>query len=314
MDATVTLKDVAARAGVSVGTASRVLSGHSATSPAARERVRAAATELGYRVNARAQALRSARSHAVGLLVSDVRNPFFADIAHGAEQTALASSYVTLLANATGRKPPGHRARQHRLPALRHPRLRLGLAAALPGQRPADRGRSGDPAGVVTASLLATATTVLSGALTDRVGRRTVYLVACVLAAVFGFPMYLMANTGAPVLIVLIFLIGIGVIHAALTGTQAAWFAELFTTATRTSGASLGYQTAASVAGFAPFLAVLLAESFGWAGPAGLYVCIALVGLLGVLSTRETWSPERRAVLPAGQPRRAADRERHPSR
>ncbi|BBJ39275.1 LacI family transcriptional regulator [Streptomyces antimycoticus] len=100
MDATVTLKDVAARAGVSVGTASRVLSGHSATSPAARERVRAAATELGYRVNARAQALRSARSHAVGLLVSDVRNPFFADIAHGAEQTALASSYVTLLANA----------------------------------------------------------------------------------------------------------------------------------------------------------------------------------------------------------------------
>ncbi|MFJ1997802.1 MFS transporter [Streptomyces asiaticus] len=169
-------------------------------------------------------------------------------------------------------------------------------------------------AGVVTASLLATATTVLSGALTDRVGRRTVYLVACVLAAVFGFPMYLMANTGAPVLIVLIFLIGIGVIHAALTGTQAAWFAELFNTATRTSGASLGYQTAASVAGFAPFLAVLLAESFGWAGPAGLYVCIALVGLLGVLSTRETWSPEQRAVLPAGQPRRAADRERHPSR
>ncbi|MGW7689101.1 hypothetical protein ACWGMA_09535 [Streptomyces asiaticus] len=87
-------------------------------------------------------------------------------------------------------------------------------------------------------------------------------------------------------------------------------------TATRTSGASLGYRTAAPVAGFAPFLAVLLAEaeSFGWAGPAGLYVCIALVGLLGVLSTRETWSPERRTVLPAGQPRRAADRERHPSR
>jgi hypothetical protein len=41
------------------------------------------------------------------------------------------------------------------------------------------------------------------------------------------------------------FLIAIGVAQAALTGTQAAWFAELFRTGTRTSGASLGYRTAA---------------------------------------------------------------------
>ncbi|MFJ8076297.1 LacI family DNA-binding transcriptional regulator [Streptomyces sp. NPDC096176] len=100
MDTSVTIKDVAARAGVSVGTASRVLSGNPATSASARERVNQAATELGYRPDARARGLRSARSHAVGLLVSDVRNPFFADVAHGAEQAALASSYVTLLANA----------------------------------------------------------------------------------------------------------------------------------------------------------------------------------------------------------------------
>ncbi|MEJ8661414.1 LacI family DNA-binding transcriptional regulator [Streptomyces sp. MS1.AVA.4] len=100
VDSTVTIKDVAEHAGVSVGTASRVLSGNPATSATARERVQAAVTELGYRPDARARALRSARSHAVGLLVSDVRNPFFADIAHGAEQAALGASYVTLLANA----------------------------------------------------------------------------------------------------------------------------------------------------------------------------------------------------------------------
>jgi hypothetical protein len=70
------------------------------------------------------------------------------------------------------------------------------------------------------------------------------------------------------VLIVALFIIGIGIIHATLTGTQAAWFAELFNTSTRTSGASIGYQVAASIAGFAPFLAVLLANSFGWMGPA----------------------------------------------
>ncbi|WP_406192508.1 LacI family transcriptional regulator [Streptomyces sp. NBC_01017] len=100
MDNTVTIKDVATRAGVSVGTVSRVLSGSPATSAAARERVRSAVTELGYRPDARARALRSARSNAVGLLLSDVRNPFFAEVAHGAEQAALAASYVTLLANA----------------------------------------------------------------------------------------------------------------------------------------------------------------------------------------------------------------------
>ncbi|MFD5391680.1 hypothetical protein ACFWMG_43540 [Streptomyces sp. NPDC127074] len=68
------------------------------------------------------------------------------------------------------------------------------------------------------------------------------------------------------------------------------------------------------MAGFARFLAVLLAESFGWAGPAGLYVCIALVGLAGVLSTRETWGPGQRTAAPADQPRRAADRAGQPSR
>ncbi|MGW6238653.1 MFS transporter [Streptomyces sp. NPDC055094] len=151
-------------------------------------------------------------------------------------------------------------------------------------------------AGIVIASLLAVGTTVLSGALTDRIGRRTLYLAGCLLAVAFGFPMYLMANTGNPVLIVLTFLVTISLIHAALTGTQAAWFAELFKTNTRTSGASLGYQIAASVAGFAPFLAVLLAESFGWTGPAGFYVAIGLIGLLGVATTKETWGPRERAA------------------
>jgi len=96
----VTIRDVAARAGVSLGTASRVLSGNPATSPDARTRVTEAATALGYRPNAQARSLRSTRTHVLGLLVSDVRNPFFADIAHAAEQAALDADYVSLLGNA----------------------------------------------------------------------------------------------------------------------------------------------------------------------------------------------------------------------
>ncbi|WP_006242620.1 LacI family DNA-binding transcriptional regulator [Mycolicibacterium tusciae] len=96
----VTIRDVAAHAGVSLGTASRVLSGNPATSPEARARVGDAVTALGYRPNAQARSLRLTRTHAIGLLVSDVRNPFFADVAHAAEQAALGADFVTLLGNA----------------------------------------------------------------------------------------------------------------------------------------------------------------------------------------------------------------------
>jgi MFS family permease len=153
--------------------------------------------------------------------------------------------------------------------------------------------------GVVIASVIAVGTTLYAGRLTDRVGRRRVYLAGCLLAIAFGIPMYLMANTGQPFLIVLLFIIAIGVIHAVLTGTQAAWFAELFKTSTRTSGASIGYQVAASIAGFAPFLAVLLANSWGWIGPALFYVAVGLVGLGGVMATKETWGQKQRAEVDA---------------
>jgi MFS family permease len=153
--------------------------------------------------------------------------------------------------------------------------------------------------GVVIASIIAVGTTLFAGRLTDRIGRRRVYLTGCVLAIAFGIPMYLMANTGEPFLIVALFIVGIGVIHAVFTGTQGAWFAELFNTSTRTSGASIGYQVAASIAGFAPFLAVLLANSFGWIGPALFYVAVGLVGLGGVLATKETWGPKQREEVDA---------------
>ena len=96
----ITIREVAALAGVSVATASRVLSGNPATSPQSRARVASAVTELDYRPNAQARALRSTRTNAIGLLVSDVRNPFFADLAHTVEQAAILHDYVTLLGNA----------------------------------------------------------------------------------------------------------------------------------------------------------------------------------------------------------------------
>jgi MFS family permease len=150
---------------------------------------------------------------------------------------------------------------------------------------------------VTVASVIAIGMTFLAGVVSDRVGRRPVYIGACVAAALFGFPMYLLTEGGDPVLVVLVFVIGIGLIHAALTGTQGALLTEQFRAATRTSGASLGYQLAASLGGFAPLLAALLAGAFGWPGAAMLYVAAALVGLAGILLTTETWGPRRRAEV-----------------
>ncbi|MCD0447258.1 LacI family DNA-binding transcriptional regulator [Glycomyces sp. A-F 0318] len=95
-----TIKDVAARAGVAVGTASRVLSGSPQTSADSRSRVLAAARELGYIAHGPARSLRRARTDVLGLLVSDIRSPFFSELAHAAEQEARARGYTLLLANA----------------------------------------------------------------------------------------------------------------------------------------------------------------------------------------------------------------------
>lgn len=92
-----TLRDVAAAAGVSIATASRVLSGNPATSAAAREAVTTAAADLGFRPNAQARALRSSRTGSIGLLIPDIRNPHFADLAHSVERHARDRGMVTLV-------------------------------------------------------------------------------------------------------------------------------------------------------------------------------------------------------------------------
>ncbi|MGW6159757.1 MFS transporter, partial [Streptomyces sp. NPDC055144] len=151
---------------------------------------------------------------------------------------------------------------------------------------------------ITAASILAIAVTFLAGALTDRIGRRPIYITACAAAILFAFPMYLLTNAAQPALVVTVFIIGIGLIHASLTGTQGSLLTEQFRTATRTSGASLGYQVAAAIGGFAPLLAAALVGAFGWPGAALLYLAAAVIGLGGILVTKETWGrDERERVL-----------------
>ena len=93
------VKDVAARAGVSVGTVSNVLNRPDKVSPATVERVQAAIDDLGFVRNDAARQLRAGRSRSIGLVVLDVRNPFFTDVARGAERRAADDDLSILLGN-----------------------------------------------------------------------------------------------------------------------------------------------------------------------------------------------------------------------
>ena len=110
---------------------------------------------------------------------------------------------------------------------------------------------------LITAGIGIFATTYW-GALTDRIGRRPVYIFGCAVIVAWGVPLFLTVNTRNAVLIVLTFIVSYAICQNSLAGVQGAWFSELFNAKTRTSGASLAYQLSAVVSGFTPFVVTAL--------------------------------------------------------
>jgi LacI family fructose operon transcriptional repressor len=93
------IKEVAEAAGVSTATVSRVLANKPYVRPEVRERVLAAVAQLAYRPNRVARTLRSQQSNSLGLIVSDIRNPFFSELSRAVEDTAYAHGYSVVLCN-----------------------------------------------------------------------------------------------------------------------------------------------------------------------------------------------------------------------
>lgn len=96
---TVSVRDVAQHAGVSVGTVSNVMNHPDKVAASTVVRVRAAIEELGFIRNDAARQLRVGRSKTIGLVVLDVRNPFFTDVARGAEDAAADAGLAVTLGN-----------------------------------------------------------------------------------------------------------------------------------------------------------------------------------------------------------------------
>jgi LacI family transcriptional regulator len=95
----VSIREVAERAGVSLGTVSNVLNRPEIVAETTRQRVQAVIAELGFVRNASAHQLRAGRSRHLGLVVLDVTNPFFTEVARGVEDTANEAGYVVILCN-----------------------------------------------------------------------------------------------------------------------------------------------------------------------------------------------------------------------
>jgi MFS family permease len=137
---------------------------------------------------------------------------------------------------------------------------------------------------LITAGLLSFVTVPLSGYLSDRIGRKRVYLFGAVLTGIFGFIYFAMLNSLVPVWIFLGIVLSF-VPHDILYGPQAALIAECFTPRLRYSGCSMGYQLASVTAGGpAPLIAAAL---LAWTGSgyaiAGYIAACAIVSIIATV-------------------------------
>jgi MHS family shikimate/dehydroshikimate transporter-like MFS transporter len=159
--------------------------------------------------------------------------------------------------------------------------------------------------GVLIAATIGLLSTPLFGILSDRFGRRRVYLFGAVFSLIFAFPFFWMVNTGIQPLIWLAIILGVNVGHDAMYGPQAAYFSELFGTRVRYSGASLGYQLASVLAGgLSPLIATALLGYYGWQAVALYTAIMALITVVATYLAAETFQgnifedqPEERQLM-----------------
>ena len=161
--------------------------------------------------------------------------------------------------------------------------------------------------GVLVGAAIGMFTIPAYAALSDRIGRRPVFMVGAACMALFAFPLFWLVDTGSPVLILLALVFGFNVCHDAQYGPQGAYMCELFGTRVRYTGASLAYQlTTAFVGGLTPLIATaLLAWTGGEPWPVATYmIVLALISLVALYLSPETYridtsetQPEERQLI-----------------
>jgi MFS family permease len=129
------------------------------------------------------------------------------------------------------------------------------------------------------------------GLLSDKIGRRPVYIFGAVFSAVMSFPLFYLMNTKVAYLGWIGIVLGLAVGHAAMYGPQASFLSEMFGTKIRYSGVSLGYNLASIFAGaLSPLIGTWLLITFKpetW--PISVYmICLALITVVAVYFAAES--------------------------
>ena len=144
--------------------------------------------------------------------------------------------------------------------------------------------------GILLAAALELAAVPFFGALSDRIGRRPVYLFGAVMTVLWAYPFFALINTGVTAYAWLALVVAFVFSHAAMYGPQGAFLSELFGTSVRYSGASLGAQLSAVLAGgLSPLIATWLLARYSGHTQLSLYVAgMGLVTVVAVYLASET--------------------------
>lgn len=147
---------------------------------------------------------------------------------------------------------------------------------------------------VMVSTVITTILIPIMGSLSDRVGRKKMYIVGTVAMMAFAFPYFWMIHQGSVLMLVLATIIGLGIIWAPITAVLGTMFSEIFDAKVRYTGVSLGYQIGAAVAGgTAPLVATALLASFDNSYvPVALYIMFtAVVSLIAIWAVKSRVEP-----------------------
>lgn len=142
--------------------------------------------------------------------------------------------------------------------------------------------------GTLVGSALGLISHLIYGAMSDKIGRKPIFLFGALFTIIFGIPMFMMINTGAILMVITAISMSLLFSHDPIFAVESSWFSEQFPPNLRSSGISLGYNGASLIAGLLPFIATGIYGLFGWLGPAILFSLLGVISSICAFNTMET--------------------------